>query len=237
MNLKESNKHILVLMLISFLLVSICTFNILYVMFTKQHLYSGVNLIEYNENKNANSGVNILRGKRGTIYDRDGEAIAQDVVRYTLFAYLDETRTVKYTNKEGKDITEYYYVRDFEKTANVLSKYIDLSSEEIKTILQNAKDAGLVQTEFGIAGSGKSFAAKMEIFHVYLGTDDDIIICDPEAEYAGMAQAAAAAIDGMGWSDIVGSIAGDDTILVVIRSSERAVDFIARFKETLGNDL
>ena len=52
-----------------------------------------------------------------------------------------------------------------------------------------------------------------------------------------MAQAAAAAIDGMGWSDIVGSIAGDDTILVVIRSSERAVDFIARFKETLGNDL
>lgn len=55
--------------------------------------------------------------------------------------------------------------------------------------------------------------------------------------YSGMAQAAAAAIDGMGWSDIVGSIAGDDTILVVIRSSERAVDFIARFKETLGNDL
>ena len=36
---------------------------------------------------------------------------------------------------------------------------------------------------FGKPGSGKSFAAKMEIFHAYLGTEDDIIICDPEAEY------------------------------------------------------
>ncbi len=42
---------------------------------------------------------------------------------------------------------------------------------------------------FGKPGSGKSFAAKMEIFHAYLGTDDDIIICDPEAEYSGMAEA------------------------------------------------
>ena len=32
-------------------------------------------------------------------------------------------------------------------------------------------------------GSGKSFAAKREIANVFLVTDDDIIICDPEAEY------------------------------------------------------
>ncbi len=35
----------------------------------------------------------------------------------------------------------------------------------------------------GTPGSGKSFAAKREIANVYLVTDDDIIICDPEAEY------------------------------------------------------
>ena len=35
----------------------------------------------------------------------------------------------------------------------------------------------------GIPGSGKSFAAKREIANVFFVTNDDIIICDPEAEY------------------------------------------------------
>lgn len=36
----------------------------------------------------------------------------------------------------------------------------------------------------GTPGSGKSFAAKREIANAFLVTDDDIIISDPEAEYA-----------------------------------------------------
>jgi len=35
----------------------------------------------------------------------------------------------------------------------------------------------------GTPGSGKSFSAKREILNVFLVTKDDIIICDPEAEY------------------------------------------------------
>ncbi len=36
----------------------------------------------------------------------------------------------------------------------------------------------------GTPGSGKSFSAKREITNAFLVTDDDIIICDPEAEYS-----------------------------------------------------
>ena len=36
----------------------------------------------------------------------------------------------------------------------------------------------------GTPGSGKSFAAKREIANCFLITEDDIIICDPESEYA-----------------------------------------------------
>ena len=36
----------------------------------------------------------------------------------------------------------------------------------------------------GTPGSGKSFSAKREICNAFLVTDDDIIICDPECEYA-----------------------------------------------------
>ena len=40
----------------------------------------------------------------------------------------------------------------------------------------------------GTPGSGKSFAAKREITNAFLITDDDIIICDPEAEYYPLVQ-------------------------------------------------
>ena len=54
--------------------------------------------------------------------------------------------------------------------------------------------------------------------------------------YAGMAQAAAAAIDGMGWSELVGSIAGDDTIFVMMRDNTGAIEFSERLKQiTRGN--
>ena len=41
----------------------------------------------------------------------------------------------------------------------------------------------------GTPGSGKSFSAKREITNCYLLTDDDILICDPEAEYAPLVEA------------------------------------------------
>ena len=40
----------------------------------------------------------------------------------------------------------------------------------------------------GTPGSGKSFAAKREITNAFLATDDDIIVCDPEAEYAALVE-------------------------------------------------
>ncbi len=40
----------------------------------------------------------------------------------------------------------------------------------------------------GTPGSGKSFSAKREITNAFLVTDDDIIICDPEAEYAALVE-------------------------------------------------
>ncbi|MCD8180747.1 MAG: ATP-binding protein [Firmicutes bacterium] len=40
----------------------------------------------------------------------------------------------------------------------------------------------------GTPGSGKSFSAKREIANVFLVTEDDIIICDPEAEYGALVE-------------------------------------------------
>ncbi len=87
----------------------------------------------------------VVRGKRGTIYDRDGNALAEQLTSYTLYAILD-------TN--NKD-----YVEDIEGTAEKLSTVIDLSKEEIVSIL--SKDA--YQVEFGTAGRQLTYLEKEKI--------------------------------------------------------------------------
>lgn len=51
--------------------------------------------------------------------------------------------------------------------------------------------------------------------------------------YPGMAQAAAAALDGIGGENIVGTLAGDDTIFIVMRSEASAADFVGSFRREL----
>ena len=41
----------------------------------------------------------------------------------------------------------------------------------------------------GVPGSGKSFSVKEEIVFLILNTDDDVLICDPEGEYAPLVEA------------------------------------------------
>lgn len=49
----------------------------------------------------------------------------------------------------------------------------------------------------------------------------------------GMAQGAAFALDNMADTDIVGTLAGDDTILLVFHDNVRAVDFCEQVRQML----
>lgn len=103
----------------------------------------GVSISEFIQNRNINEEV--ILPVRGTIYDINGNPLAQDVASYTLIAYLDESR--------GKDNNDNYrYVVDKKKTAEELSKKIDTKYERILEILN--KDA--YQVEFGTGGKNLS---------------------------------------------------------------------------------
>ena len=52
--------------------------------------------------------------------------------------------------------------------------------------------------------------------------------------YSGMAQAAAAALDSMEWTEIIGTIAGDDTIMLVLRSAEASRSFATELSSLLN---
>lgn len=51
----------------------------------------------------------------------------------------------------------------------------------------------------------------------------------------GMAMAVAAALDAMNWNEIVGSIAGDDTIMCAVRTVEDTVVLMERLRKIVGN--
>ena len=75
-----------------------------------------------------------------------------------------------------------YSVREFSAKNGF---YYGLNAVSKNMILYNRKHAGNANGFIlGTPGSGKSFAAKMEIVNAILSTDDDVYIIDPDREYA-----------------------------------------------------
>nr|WP_122013537.1 arginine repressor [Maliibacterium massiliense] len=50
---------------------------------------------------------------------------------------------------------------------------------------------------------------------------------------SGSANAAAKAIDSLAWDEIIGTLAGDDTILVIVDNNEDAEAVVARFRQMM----
>lgn len=50
----------------------------------------------------------------------------------------------------------------------------------------------------------------------------------------GSAQGVAYAVDNVDWEEILGTLAGDDTILIIVKHKDRAPDVVERFEEFLG---
>lgn len=62
------------------------------------------------------------------------------------------------------------------------------------TLYDRSQDVNPCGIILGMPGAGKSFSAKREMVNVWLGTEDDIYVLDPEREYAAMAKTFGGAI-------------------------------------------
>ena len=51
----------------------------------------------------------------------------------------------------------------------------------------------------------------------------------------GMAQAACAAMDSMHWSQVIGTLAGDDTLICIVTGEREAEDLVLELKKTLSD--
>ena len=122
----------------------------------------GINLKEFASKRTIKHET--ILAKRGTIYDVNGEALAQNVYSYTLIAYLDSSRG------EGN------YVKDKENTAKGLSSIISMDYEKILALLNR----NVYQTEFGNAGKGLTELTKDKILALNL---DGITFTETQKRY------------------------------------------------------
>lgn len=113
------------------------------------HYHSETDLHDYSGNINLSTKV--LAARRGTIFDKDMNILAEDVVSYTLYAIVDSNRPAV----DGHQA----YVSDFETTAQALSSILSTDAAYILERLNLAQ----YQTEFGAAGRNLSEATKAQI--------------------------------------------------------------------------
>ncbi len=95
----------------------------------------------------------VIHAKRGVIYDANGNALAQDTNRYTVYAVLD----YRQKTPGGKPL----YVTNKERAAKVLSKYLNISEDKAYQTLNPHKKT--FQVEFGNAGANLSIRKMKQI--------------------------------------------------------------------------
>ena len=104
---------------------------------------------------NRNTKEEVIMPTRGTIYDVNGNILANDVISYTLIAYLSEERVDAKGNKN--------YVEDIEDTSNKLASVLGVEASSIKEILERGRENGKYQVEFGSMGKGLTELTKSAI--------------------------------------------------------------------------
>lgn len=153
MNPKRSNRTLVYMLLMIGIIGVIILSNVLFTMVTEKHLRTGTNIKDYKDPDISSSTV--LKAKRGTIYDRNGEAVAQDEDTYKLIAYLNKSRK-GIGNKPA-------YVKDITKTARLLAPKLGMDEEQLAELLTKAQKSGKYQTELGDKGKNLTKEVKESI--------------------------------------------------------------------------
>ena len=101
--------------------------------------------------KNRNTEEEVIMPVRGSIFDKNGEILAEDVASYSIIAYLDESRS--------KDSDVPLHVVDVDITAEKLAPLLDTDVGFIKGMLSK----NLYQVELGSGGRNLSQIQMEEI--------------------------------------------------------------------------
>lgn len=144
--------------------------------------------------------------------------------RHREILELIRTRRIHSQDELGRTLAE----RGFEVTQTTLSR--DLKELRVAKV-PHAEG----ESYYAAASEGDGIAPALErlLPHLLLSADGvgNLVVVKTAA---GGAQAVAEAIDLEGWPEILGSLAGDDTILLVIREPRHLDSLIRRIERLAG---
>ena len=115
---------------------------------------AGTSLAE--KTKQLYQGSEVVKAKRGTIYDRNGVALAEDASSYSIKAILSKT----YTSGDKKLYVE---EKNFDKIVEILHKNLSIDKKDALNILEDGAKKELYQVEFGSYGRNISQETKQNI--------------------------------------------------------------------------
>ncbi len=119
--------------------------------------------------------------------------------------------------EQGVDVTQATVSRDIK----------DLRLIKVMSSDGRYKYATLTQTENHISNRLTTILTEAYVSSDYA---NNIVVVKT---LSGMAQAAASAIDSLKWGEILGSIAGDDTLIIVCRAEKIAEEIVNKFNKMI----
>lgn len=111
------------------------------------------------------------------------------------------------------------------------------------TVSRDIKKLGLIKVPTGYGGYKYSIPAErtqsdikswlkrmFQDFVVHIDSGENLIVIKT---LPGTAQGLASSIDNLGWEEVMGTVAGDDTVFIAIKSTEKTVHVTQRLREFL----
>ena len=99
-----------------------------------------------------------------------------------------------------------------------------------KVMVQDGKQKYVI-FQSNSTGLEEKYIRLLQDAYVHMDMAQNILVIKT---VAGMAMAVAAAIDAMNWREVVGTIAGDDTIMCAIRSVEDTYSVMGKIRKIVG---
>lgn len=133
------------------------------------------------------------------------------------------------------DIVKMHDVETQEMLQSLLSQYgfnvtqatVSRDIKELNLVKKSGKN-GIYRYEISTANSSKQNIFIDTVTDIDYAINTVVIKC-----HNGMAQAACAALDSMNYENIIGTIAGDDTIFILMRTESDAHNLVKTFKKLI----
>ncbi len=151
------------------------------------------------------------------------EKIIEIINKYEVETQEDLAR---YLNEAGYSVTQATVSRDIREMSLVKVPGIRAKQRYMTAVRDSGKSA-----DFGTgSGFGRQYASVLQDGVVSMEPAGNLLVIRTQS---GMAMAVAAAIDAMKLDGIVGSIAGDDTIMCAVKTEEMVTRVMADLRQCI----